>query len=165
MSPIFPARALLAAAAFLSAAPVAAQDFTGAYVGGALSAGPSGMGWADWEGSAFIGHNWSFGGMIVAGAELDLTYNPEAIWGGTATITTLDARLGYLLADNILVYGRAGTGYTSALDGSYLWDLGAGGEYMLGNGLAIRGELDRVDPFEDGMASQFNGRLGVVMNF
>ena len=57
---------------------------------------------------------------------------------------------------------RAGT---KGGPGSYVWDLGIGGEYMMQNGLTVRGEFDRVDPFETGMDTQVGGRLGVVMNF
>ncbi|MEZ5769500.1 MAG: hypothetical protein R3D80_18935 [Paracoccaceae bacterium] len=47
----------------------------------------------------------------------------------------------------------------------YVWDLGLGAEYMMDNGLTMRGEVDRVDPFKPGMDTQLNGRFGVVMNF
>ncbi len=157
------AAATMAALAF--ATPTQANDFDGAYVGASVTAGFALADVVDWEGSAFIGYNWDFGNNFVLGGELDLTMNPDSLWVDDATITTLDARFGYLVSDNVMVYGRAGGGYTSALGGSYVWDAGAGVEYMLHNGLSIRGEFDRVDPFEAGMDTQLNGRLGVVMNF
>lgn len=153
------------AAALFSSTPGLANDFNGAYVGLGLSAGVSGPVVPDLEGSAFIGHNWDFGNQLIVGGELDLTINPKSLWFGDATTSTLDGRLGYLARDDVMVYGRAGGGYTSGGTGSYLWDLGVGAEYMMQNGLTVRGEVDRVDPFEAGMQTQMNGRLGVVMNF
>lgn len=147
------------------ATPSLANDFDGAYVGVGAGAGFANPGIIDWEGSAFIGYNWDFGNRMVAGSELDLTYNPMSLWGGSAAIGTLDARLGYLVSDVFMLYGRTGGGYTNGGVGSYVWDVGAGGEYMMENGLSIRGEFDRVDPFAAGMDTQLNGRLGVVMNF
>lgn len=153
----------LATPAFLS--PSLAGDFGGAYVGGGLSAGFNAPIVPDYEGSAFIGYNWSFGNQVIVGSELDLTHNPKSMWGGSATTSTIDGRLGFIASDAVMVYGRAGGGYTSGGVGSYVWDLGLGAEYMMNNGLGLRGEFDRVDPFEAGMDSQLNGRLGVVMNF
>ncbi len=153
-------------AALSLATPALAGDFAGPYVGGALSAGFNAPVVPDWEGSAFVGFNFDFGSQLIAGGELDLTYNPNSLWDATsAATTTLDGRVGYLVSDEVMVYGRAGGGYTSGADGSYVWDVGAGAEYMLHNGMTVRGELDRVDPFEDGMDTQINGRLGVVLNF
>ena len=153
------------AAALTLASPSQANDFDGAYVGAGITAGFALAGVTDWESSAFIGYNWDFGNRFIVGGELDLTYNPDSLWADSAAITTLDALFGYLLTEEFMLYGRAGSGYTSGLAGSYVWDVGAGGEYMWPNGLSIRGEFDRVDPFEAGMATQVNGRLGVVMNF
>ncbi|MCB1355464.1 MAG: outer membrane beta-barrel protein [Maritimibacter sp.] len=145
--------------------PAQAGDFDGAYVGAGLSAGFNAPIVPDYEGSAFIGYNWDFGNQIVAGGELDLSYNPKSLWGADATTSTLDGRLGFLANDAVMVYGRAGGGYTSGGVGSYVWDVGVGAEYMMNNGMTVRGEFDRVDPFEVGMDTQMNGRLGVVMNF
>lgn len=156
--------ALAAGVAFTT--PVLGNDFHGAYVGVGLSAGFNAPVVPDWEGSAFIGYNWEFANRLVAGSELDLTVNPHSLWGATAaTTSTLDARFGYLAREDVMVYGRTGGGYTSGGPGSYVWDLGIGAEYMMQNGLTVRGEFDRVDPFEAGMDTQLNGRLGVVMNF
>ncbi len=157
--------ALALAAAGASGVPVQAGDFAGPYIGAAMSAGTPLPGMIDWEGSAFIGYNWGIGDRIFAGTELDLTYNPKSLWGTGAAIGTLDARLGYLVTEDFMLYGRTGTGYTNGNVGSYVWDAGAGGEYMLDNGITIRGEFDRVDPFDAGMDTQLNGRLGVIMNF
>ncbi|MCB1328139.1 MAG: hypothetical protein KDK28_01120 [Maritimibacter sp.] len=145
--------------------PSLAGDFEGAYVGAGLSAGFSGPFVPDYEGSAFIGYNWNFGSQVIVGSELDLTVNPKSMWVGAATTSTIDARLGFLASDAVMVYGRAGGGYTTGGVGSYVWDFGLGAEYMMNNGLSLRGEFDRVDPFEVGMDTQMNGRLGVVMNF
>ena len=146
--------------------PGLANDFDGAYAGVSLSAGFNAPTVPDWEGSAFIGYNWDFGNRVVAGGELDLTYNPQSLWGASSAATsTLDGRLGYLAKEDVMVYGRAGGGYTSGLAGSYVWDFGVGAEYIMQNGVTVRGEFDRVDPFQAGMATQVNGRLGVVMNF
>jgi len=153
------------AVALSLAAPAFAQDFDGAYVGGGLSGGVTGPTVLDLEGSAFIGYNWTFGNQVIVGSELDLTHNPQSLWTGKATTSTLDGRLGFLARDDVMVYGRAGGGYTSGGVGSYVWDLGLGAEYMMDNGLTMRGEVDRVDPFEAGMDTQLNGRFGVVMNF
>jgi len=154
------------AAAVSLVTPAFAGDFDGAYVGLGLTAGvnaaPLGP---DFEGSAFIGYNWDFGNQMVVGGELDLTYNPKSLWATDATTSTFDGRLGYIAREDVMVYGRAGGGYTSGGPGSYVWDLGLGAEYMMQNGLTVRGEFDRVDPFEAGMDTQVNGRLGVVMNF
>lgn len=159
------ARAGVIALAFTLGVPALANDFDGAYVGAAFSVDLVQNNYLDKEGSAFIGYNWDFGNGMVVGGEADLTVNPLSIWGTSATTTTLDARFGYLVSDDIMVYGRTGGGYTSALTGSTVWDAGAGAEYMFDNGFTIRGEVDRVDPFEAGMVTQVNGRLGVVMNF
>jgi len=158
------------AAAFTAAvslvSPALAGDFDGAYVGLGLTAGFNAPSVPDYETSAFIGYNWDFGNQMIAGGELDLTYNPDSLWAATpAATTTFDGRLGYLAREDVMVYGRAGGGYTSGGPGSYVWDLGIGAEYMMQNGLTVRGEFDRVDPFETGMDTQVNGRLGVVMNF
>lgn len=142
-----------------------AADFAGAYVGGGLAAGFNAPVVPDLEASAFIGYNWDFGSQVIVGTEADLSINPDSLWGGQATTSTLDARLGFLATDAVMVYGRAGAGYTSGGIGSYVWDFGVGAEYMMNNGLSLRGEFDRVDPFEAGMDTQMNGRLGVVMNF
>lgn len=154
------------AAALTLGTPALAGDIAGPYVGGALSAGFNAPTVPDWEGSAFVGFNFDFGNQLVAGGELDLTYNPDSLWGATrATTSTLDGRVGYLVSQDVMVYGRAGGGYTSGGVGSYVWDVGAGAEYMMPNGVTLRGEFDRVDPFQAGMATQVNGRLGVIMNF
>lgn len=159
------ALAAMLAATVTLAAPAFSNDFDGAYVGAGLSAGVSGPIVPDLEGSAFIGYNWDFGNRIVVGSEIDLTFNPKSLWVGSATTSTIDGRLGYLATEDVMVYGRTGGGYTSGGPGSYVWDLGVGAEYMMQNGLTVRGEVDRVDPFDAGMATQLNGRLGVVMNF
>ena len=162
-SPVL-AAALATAVSLIS--PALAGDFDGAYVGAGVTAGANNdPHLLDFEGSAFIGYNWEFGNKMVVGSELDLTVNPKSIWIGDATISTLDGRVGYLARENVMVYGRAGGGYTSGGPGSYVWDLGIGAEYMMQNGMTLRGEFDRVDPFEVGMDTQVNGRLGVVMNF
>lgn len=160
-----PALAVAFAATVFFVGPALSGDFDGAYVGGSLTAGVNPPFVADLEGSAFIGHNWSFGDQVIVGGELDLTYNPKSLWVGPATTSTLDGRLGFLARDDIMVYGRAGGGYTSGAVGSYVWDMGVGAEYMMQNGLTLRGEVDRVDPFEGTMKTQMNGRFGVVMNF
>ena len=158
------AATLMAAATF--GTPTLAGDFDGAYVGVGLTAGLNAPAVPDWEGSAFIGYNYDFGNRVVAGGELDLTYNPDSLWGATdATTSTLDGRLGYLVSEDVMVYGRAGGGYTTGGAGSTVWDVGAGAEYMMQNGMTLRGEFDRVDPLAAGMDTQMNGRLGVVMNF
>ena len=157
------------AAAFCAASlgtPVLAGDFHGAYVGLGLGAGFNAPDVPDWEGSAFLGYNYDFGNRMVLGGELDLSHNPDSLWGAdVATTGTIDGRIGYLATDAFMIYGRAGGGYTTGGDGSMVWDLGAGAEYMLQNGLTFRGEFDRVDPVEAGMDNQLSGRLGVVMNF
>lgn len=156
--------ALVATSALVG--PAVAGDFDGAYVGGALTAGFNAPVVPDWEGSAFIGYNFDFGNGMIAGGELDLTYNPDSLWGATSAATsTVDGRLGFLARDDVMVYGRAGGGYTSGGVGSYVWDIGVGAEYLMPNGLTMRGEFDRVDPVEGGMDTQVNGRLGVVMSF
>lgn len=145
--------------------PALAGDFDGAYVGAGLSGGFVGPYIPDYEGSAFIGYNWEFADQVIVGTEADLTFNPKSLWGANTTTSTLDGRLGYLTSDTFMVYGRAGAGYTSGGAGSYVWDVGLGAEYMMNNGMTLRGEFDRVDPFEAGLDTQVNGRLGVVMNF
>lgn len=161
-----PALAAAFAATISLVGPVLAGDFDGAYVGLGVSAGFNAPVVPDWEGSAFIGYNWDFGNQMVVGGEVDLTYNPDSLWEGEpATTSTFDGRLGFLANEDLMVYGRAGGGYTTGGPGSYVWDVGIGAEYMMPNGMTVRGEFDRVDPFEDGMDTQVNGRLGMVLNF
>lgn len=161
-----PSLVVALAAAAAVAPPAAANDFDGAHVGGGLTLGSNAPVVPDWEGSAFIGYNRPFGGGTIAGGERDLTCNPDSLWGAASAATsTVDGRLGFLARDDVMVYGRAGGGYTSCGPGSYVWDIGVGAEYMMQNGLTVRGEFDRVDPFAVGMDTQMNGRLGVVMNF
>lgn len=157
--------AAVVAALSISTAAVAG-DFDGAYGGVSIGWGddplPNSM---DHSLDLFVGYNFSFGNNLVAGAEMVATANPDSIWGLDVFTGKLDGRLGHLLSDSFMVYGRLGGGYTTGDDGSLLWDVGAGAEFAVSDRFKLRGEVDRVDPFADGMDSQINGRLGVILDF
>ena len=142
-----------------------AQAFDGSYVGATIAFGFNAPVVPDHEVAAFVGYNHVMASDFVAGGELDVALNPDSLWGGSALTGKLGARAGYLVTEDILVYGRAGGGYTTGATGSAVWDIGAGGEYAIGDTLSLRGEFDRVDPFVAGMTTQYNAKVGVAYNF
>lgn len=155
----------LMAAALLVATPVVSGEHDGAYVGASAAAGFNAPITPDFEFGAFAGYNAELGNGMVAGGELELVHNPKSLWGLNATTGTLDGRAGYLIMNDVLAYGRAGLGYTTGAGGSMVWDVGAGVEVPVMEGVRLRGEFERVDPFEAGMMTQYNGKVGVAYGF
>lgn len=139
--------------------------FDGAYVGLIAAAGLSILPVIDREIAAVAGYNFNMGNGYVAGAEVDASFNPMSLWGPDAFTGTIDGRLGYVVTDNMMLYGRAGGGYTTGAAGSAVWDVGGGADFYLNDSFGVRGELDRVDPLTGGMQTQINAKLGIILDF
>lgn len=148
-----------------AAEPLAQGKFEGAYMGATGALAVNYLPAIDREIGGFAGYNFAMNDRVIAGAEIDASYNPNSLWLTSAFTGTLDGRLGYLVNDDLMIYGRAGGGYTTGGVGSAVWDVGGGAEYFVTNGFALRGELDRVDPFAGGMQTQLNAKLGIIMDF
>lgn len=146
-------------------ADTASNNFDGAYVGIVGAAGISNLPIIDKEIAAVAGYNFNMGNGYVAGAEIDASFNPLSLWGPNAFTGTLDGRVGYVVTDDVMLYGRAGGGYTTGGPGSAVWDIGGGAEYALTEKFTVRGELDRVDPFAGGMQTQINAKMGIILDF
>ena len=161
-SPKFPTLMLIA---FSVTTPIVAGEYDGLYAGASAAAGFNAPITPDYEVAGFAGYNAELGNGFVAGGELEIAYNPKSLWGQNATTGTLDGRAGYLLMDDALVYGRAGLGYTTGAGGSAVWNAGAGVEVPVMEDVRLRGEFERVDPFEAGMMTQYNGKVGIAYGF
>ncbi|MCB1338146.1 MAG: hypothetical protein KDK10_12085 [Maritimibacter sp.] len=148
-----------------AAQPMPQAKFEGAYLGASGALAVNFLPAIDTEFGAFAGYNFAVSDRVIAGAEIDASYNPNSLWLTSAFTGTLDGRLGYTVTDDLMVYGRAGGGYTTGGTGSAVWDVGGGAEYFVNDGVAVRGELDRTDPFAGGMQTQLNAKLGIIMDF
>lgn len=158
-------RAALAAAVCLAAVPAMAGDFDGGYGGITGNAGVITTPSLDYEFGAFAGYNFASGSGFVAGGEADVAYNPDGLWGPDAMTAKANARAGYELTDNVLAYGKGGIGYTTGGAGSMVWSFGAGVDIEVLDGVLLRAEGERVDPTAAGMATQYNGKVGLGYEF
>ena len=158
--------AALAAAMTAGVVGVAqAGEFDGFYVGAYgrnnFSAG------TDIAAGAWAGYNMSMGSDVVVGVEGDVEYDWASVWGGAATTGTANVRAGYVATEDVMVYGKAGAGWTNGgtSPSSYVWDVAAGVELQVLDDFSLRGELGYVDPLNAGLASQVNGKVGVGYGF
>jgi outer membrane autotransporter protein len=153
--------------------------YIGAHVGGATSSevvdqtgntDPSGA-----LGGLQVGYNWQIAPLWVAGFEGDFSWTgangsiPAA--GFTSDhkwYSTLDARLGYIVAPNWLVYGKAGGAWMNAKykqlgddDNPTVtvsetrsgWNVGVGAEYLLAPQWSVKAEYNRLDFGKDSIAA------------
>jgi len=162
----FTGAAVVAAACLAIASTAQAGDFNGTYVGvfgrdnfGGPSMGDLGFG-------AYAGYNGGISGMML-GVEASVDYDNNPVWAGSASALTtqVDARVGAQATEDLLLFAKAGMGYTTGGSGSFVWDAGLGGDYMISDGISVRGELDRVDPTSAGMETRYDLRLGVGYHF
>lgn len=143
----------------------AAGEFDGAYAGINGSAGINAPVTPDYEFGAFAGYNMGVANGVVLGGEADIAYNSTSLWGADALTTKGNARAGYELSDNVMVYGKAGLGYTTGGTGSMVWSLGAGADIHVMDNVLLRTEAERVDPTAAGMLTQYNGKVGIGYSF
>lgn len=160
-----PALAAIIVIALSHPTPVISGNYDGAYAGASGAVGFNAPITPDYEFSGFVGYNAELGSGFVAGGELDVAFNPASLWGLNAVTGTLDGRAGFVVIDDVLVYGRAGLGYTTGSGGSTVWDAGAGIEFPLMEDVRLRGEFKRTDPFAAGLMTQYNGKVGVAFSF
>lgn len=158
-------RAAVAATLALSAGSAQAGEFDGAYVGVTGAAGINAPAVPDYEIGAFAGYNFDMSGEMVAGGEVDAAYNANSLWGPNATTVKANGRLGYEVTDNVMVYGKAGLGYTTGGPDSVVWSLGAGTDIKVMDNVLLRAEGERVDPTTAGMTTQYNGKIGIGYSF
>lgn len=158
-------RAALAASIVLAAGAASAGDFDGAYAGVNASAGVNAPAIPDYEFGAFAGYNFGLSNDLVAGGEADVAYNANSLWGPDALTAKANARAGYVVTNEVMLYGKAGLGYTTGGPGSMVWSLGAGADIQVMDNVLLRAEAERVDPTTVGMLTQYNGKIGVGYNF
>jgi len=166
MNNVFGKTAMSALMVVVVAGAAQAGDFGGAYAGvsGRLATNTTAS--VDPAFGAFAGYNYDTGAGII-GAEVSAEYDGTAGYLGTGTaITTLvDARVGAEITPDILIYGKGGVGYTTAGTGEAVYDVGGGAEYMVTDGVSLRGEVERVAPLAGGGFGQHNVKLGVGYHF
>jgi len=145
--------------------PAISGDFEGAYGGIALGRGTDP--WPTWDHSIdlFAGHNIVVRDRFVLGGEAVVNGNHNALWGTNVLTGKLEGRVGVLATEDVLLYARAGGGFTTGGAGSMVWDVGAGAEIDFSDKYTTRLEIERIEPFETGMLSQVNGKLGLVFDF
>lgn len=113
----------------------------------------------------FAGHNIVVRDRFVLGGEAVVNGNHNALWGTNVLTGKLEGRVGVLATEDVLLYARAGGGFTTGGAGSMVWDVGAGAEIDFSDKYTTRLEIERIEPFETGMLSQVNGKLGLVFDF
>ncbi|OIP82995.1 MAG: hypothetical protein AUK37_08110 [Rhodobacterales bacterium CG2_30_65_12] len=158
-------RAAIAATIVLAAGAASAGDFDGAYAGVNASAGINAPVIPDYEFGAFAGYNAGVSNGMVVGGEADVAYNPNSLWGPDAVTAKVNARGGYEVTNEVMLYGKAGIGYTTGGPGSMVWSLGAGADIQVLDNVLLRAEAERVDPTTVGMLTQYNGKIGVGYAF
>lgn len=158
---------ILAAAASAFAGAAQAQDFSGGYVGAYGSYDAAAAPAIDTAIGAYAGYNYEAAPNVMVGAEVDAGFDWASIWaaGGSVTNGLVNARAGYVVDPSIMLYAKAGGGWTTAAGGSAMWDVGAGGEYAVTDTVTVRGEVERLDPTAAALATQYNLKLGVGYGF
>lgn len=147
------------------ALPGISGDFNGAYGGFSVGVGTDPWPSMDHSVDVFVGHNTVVHDNFLLGGEVVVNGNHLSLWGTNVVTGKLEGRLGYLATDDVLLYGRAGGGYTTGGSGSLVWDMGAGAEIDVFDKYTARVEVERIEPFDAGMLSQVNGKLGLVFDF
>lgn len=84
----------------------------------------------------WIGYNFTIGDRMVAGVEGEGLYYLD---GSSDWEVFLNARLGYLVTDNVLLYKIAGIGRFS--DGDSIYQVGAGAEFAVTDAITLRGQV------------------------
>lgn len=147
-------RLVLSAAVGLMAPVAQAADWEGAYIGGygAVVNGSS------FFAGAQAGYNFSLGGGAYGGVEVDgMTNTAFSSWVGT-----VQGRLGYELAPDLLLYGQLGAGPSSG--GSNWWLAGAGAQYAFVDNLSLRIGVDRYQIIGGGTVN-WAVKAGLVYGF
>jgi outer membrane immunogenic protein len=127
-----------------AAAPVATGTpftfdgfYAGVYGGGAWGAGSWGTV------GALVGTNFSVTDAVLGGVELQ--GGGDWMTGGSSYDAELLARLGFVVTDNVLLYGDAGVGVSGAVPFPVTaetgWVLGGGVEVGVTDNLGIRADL------------------------
>lgn len=139
--------AAIAAASVIGSSAQAQSAFDGFYVGAFIqndfqrAAGALDGGIGVWA-----GYNYSVGSGFVVGAEVEGQYDwITSVVTPTASAFSgfLNARAGYTVASDFLLYAKGGAGFMSSGVG-FVYDFGAGGEFALSDQYLIRGEIVRV---------------------
>ncbi len=145
-------RHMITASALIAAlaAPAAAQNFDGAYVGaqlGYLEANTSGGATLDGDGligGLHAGYNANLGSFIIGG-ELDFDAADIDLGGGAATIDTVwraKARAGGEISPGTLLYGTTGLAFiNSSVGDDSGFFVGAGAAQEMAGGWILGGEV------------------------
>jgi outer membrane immunogenic protein len=175
---------LALATSLVIAAPAAARDFAGPYVGAGVTldnvqgSGPNeGLGASGVGGTVFAGYDMPLSNKVFAGVEgnIDL-YSADADLGGVTVKAKwswgLSARLGYKLNDSTGLYtrvgyarakvGASGPGFSESTWGDGV-RYGAGLETRVTQAVSLRAEFTQFNYSHDIINNQ--GTMGVVFGF
>lgn len=126
--------ATLAADLVIDAAPVIDNSYgfdwegpyAGLWVGGLTNPNVFALG-------ADLGVNFMLDSSLLAGVEGNISWESNSTWTAEG-----HGRLGYLVSDQVLVYGLAGVGWNSATGGFI--PLGVGAEFAVADNLSLKAE-------------------------
>lgn len=111
-----------------------------------------------WSVGARAGFNFDLGN-VVAGAEATGIYTPE--W--SSLDGQMVGRLGLEVGSDLLVYGDAGVGYITAPTATPYWVAGVGAEYMIVDGISVRGDYQYKSTLPAPSVASHNFSVGVSL--